>query len=79
MLKVINRNTRTSCEICSKLTIKKPLSLLYCFTACFSVSIVNFEHVIDDWEISILTHFMPSKKVKSQVVFRGCRNEKLAC
>ena len=24
LLKVNNRNTRTSCEICSKLTIKKP-------------------------------------------------------
>ena len=36
-----NRNTRTSCEICSKSTIKTP---------CSSVSIVNFEHVNTDWD-----------------------------
>ena len=37
MLKVNNGNTRTRCEICSKLT---------------SVSIVNFEYVITDWVVS---------------------------
>ena len=40
MFKVNNGNTRTKCEICSKLTIKTPGS---------SVSIVNFEHVITGW------------------------------
>ena len=39
--KANNRNTRTRCEIWSKLTIK---------TLCFNVSIVNFEHAIADWE-----------------------------
>ena len=34
LLKVNNRNTRTRCEICSKLTIKIP-----------GISIVNFEHI----------------------------------
>ena len=38
----VNRNTRTKCEIYSKLTIKTP---------CSSVSIVNFEHVIACWMI----------------------------
>ena len=38
LLKVNNRNTRKTCEICSKL-----------FTPCSSVSIVNFEHVIAGW------------------------------
>ena len=38
MFKVNNRNTSTSCEICSELTI---------------VSIVNFEHVNADWEMHI--------------------------
>ena len=37
MFKVNNRNTRTSCEICSK------------FTPCFTVSIVNFEQVNAEW------------------------------
>ena len=30
LLKVNDRNTRTRCEICSKLTIKTPLRQLYC-------------------------------------------------
>ena len=38
LLKVNNRNIRTKCEIRSY------------FTLCSSVSIVNFEHVIADWE-----------------------------
>ena len=40
MFKVNNRNTRTRCEICSKLTINLPY-----FKPCASVSIVNFEKV----------------------------------
>ena len=42
LLKVNNRNTRTRCEICPKLTIKTPERS--------SVSIVNFEHAIADCE-----------------------------
>ena len=44
--KVNKRNSRTRCEICSKLTIKIP-ERRHCRS---SVSIVNFEHVIGDWE-----------------------------
>ena len=44
LLKVNNKNTRTRCEICSKLTKKD--------TPCSSVSIVNFEHVNADWVMS---------------------------
>ena len=44
MFKVNNRNTRTICEICSKLTIKIPY-----FTPCSSVSTVNFEQVNAGW------------------------------
>ena len=47
MLKVNNRNNRRRCEICSKLTI-----LWTYFTPCFSVSIVNFEHVIAGWVLT---------------------------
>ena len=56
LLKVNNRNTRTKCEICSKLTVKISASFwyFYCwlwtyFTHCSSVSIVNFEHVFAGW------------------------------
>ena len=38
LLKVNNRNTRTRCEICSKLTIKTP-------ERRSGVFIVNFEHI----------------------------------
>ena len=62
LFKVSNRNTRTRCEICSKLTIKTPMynkgtSVFWCldwlwtyFPLCFSVSVVSFEHVIAGWE-----------------------------
>ena len=44
MFKVNNRNTRTSCKICSKLTIKIP-------ERRHSVSIVNLEYVNAGWEL----------------------------
>ena len=42
LLKANNRNFRTRCEICLKLTIKTPERRDW----CSNVSIVNFEHVI---------------------------------
>ena len=65
LLKVNNRNTRTRCKICSKLTIKSPKRhqndaiglVLVCLLLTLNilhtysiVSIVNFEHVIAGWE-----------------------------
>ena len=47
MLKVNNRNIRTSYEIFSKLTIKTSERRLW---PCSSVSIVNSEHLIVGWE-----------------------------
>ena len=46
------RNTRTRCEICSKLTIKTPERCHWrtCCTRCSSVSFVNFEHVNAGWD-----------------------------
>ena len=53
LLKVNNRNTRTRCEICSKLTIKTPERRQWRRSGVFivnfsSVSIVNFEQVNAD-------------------------------
>ena len=48
MFKVSNRNTRTRCEICSKLTVKT--SERRYFTTCTSVFIVNFEQINAGWE-----------------------------
>ena len=45
LFKVNNRNTRTRCEICSKLTY---------FTPCSSISIVSFEQVNAGWEPFII-------------------------
>ena len=42
LLKVNNRNTRTRCEICSKLTIKTPERRHWRRSGVF---IVNFEHI----------------------------------
>ena len=42
LLKVNNRNTRTKCEICSKLTIKTPERRQWSRSG---VVIINFEHI----------------------------------
>ena len=42
LLKVNNRNTRTSCEICSKLTKKTRKRRQWCRSSVF---IANFEHI----------------------------------
>ena len=49
LLKGNNRNTRTRCEICSKLTIKTLGRRQWC--SGVSVSIVNFEQVNVGWEV----------------------------
>ena len=51
LLKVNTKNTRTRCEICSKVTIKIPerCQRRQYFAPCSSVSVVNFEHVIAGW------------------------------
>ena len=41
---VSNSNTRTTFEICSKLTIKTPE---HCHWLCSGVYIVNFEHILN--------------------------------
>ena len=62
LLKVNNRNSKTRCEIRSKLTIKAPkrrhwrrsgvfvVNFLHISHIVLVFSIVNFEHAIDGWE-----------------------------
>ena len=45
MFKVNTRNTRTRCEICSKLTIKTLKTPERCYWCCSGVIVVNFEHI----------------------------------
>ena len=58
MFQVSNRNTRTSCEICSKLTIKTSEQ---CQCRRSGVFIVNFEHTCSSVSI-----------VKFEQVNSGC-------
>ena len=54
MLKVNRRNTRESCEVRSKLTIKTPCVFLINFehvSHFFIVSVVEFEHINVYWEV----------------------------
>ena len=52
LLKVNNRNTRARREVCSKLTIKQnDANDVVLVSLCPYVSIVDFEHVIADWEV----------------------------
>ena len=45
MFKVNNRNTRTRCEICSKLTVKTPERRQWRQWRRSGAFIVNFEHI----------------------------------
>ena len=68
MFKVNNKNTRTSCEICSKLTIKTPERWRS------GVFIVNFEHVshlVQLFSLLTLRRQMPAGLIKCQ---RFCRS-----
>ena len=66
MFKVNNRNTRTRCEICTKLTIKTPEQHHWHCSGVFivnfvhishlilsSVSVVNFERANANWAVRI--------------------------
>ena len=57
MFKVNNRNTRTRCQICSKLTIKTPEWPHWRRSDVFvnfeHISIVNFEQVDAGWVVSL--------------------------
>ena len=55
MFEVNNRNTRTRCEICSKLTIKTPERRKWRRSGVF---IVNFEHIFH----LVLMFLMPTSK-----------------
>ena len=62
LLKVNNRNTKTICEICLKLTINAPerrwrrssffiANFEHISQLVLVLSIVNFEHVIASWDL----------------------------
>ena len=62
MFKLNNRNTRTSCEICSKLTIKTPEQSHWRRSGVF---IVNFEHIsqlVLVFLLLTLSRWMPAER-----------------
>ena len=71
LFKVNNRNTRTGCKICSKLTIKIPKLGTY-FT-CFTFFIVNFEQLNANWGKD---YFLTNKIVKRRYERSFCHNYK---
>ena len=77
MLKGNNRNTRTRCEICSKLTL-----VWTYFTPFSSGSTVNFEHINASWVHATTLFLYPLKTSENQRfpdVFRGYRKWLVAC
>ena len=54
MFIVNNRNTRTRCEICSKLTIKTPERRYWRHSGVF---IVNFKHISDLLQVFLFVNF----------------------
>ena len=73
LLKINYRNTRTRCEICSKLTIKTQERRQWHGFGVFDVNfehilqlvlvflLINIEHVITDWVRTLLIHLMSTK------------------
>ena len=66
IFKVNNRNTRTRCEMCSKLTIWKP-ERHHCLSfSVFIVSIVDFEQVNPGWDV--ITKIIQSWDVITKII-----------
>ena len=63
ILKVDNRNNRTRCEICSKLT---PCSKLTYFTPCSGISTANFEQVNSGWVANDALRNIPNQPLNCQ-------------
>ena len=89
MFKVINRNTRRRCEICSRLIIKTLerchwrrsgsfiVNFEYNFTPFSSVSIINYEQVNAGWVFPVLTMFMWYVNKNHRCLERkGCRKHR---
>ena len=60
MFKVNNRNTRTRCEICSKLTIKTPERRYWCRSGVFIVYFEHISHLVLVFLLLTLTRYIPT-------------------
>ena len=66
MFKASIRNSKATCEICSKLTIKTPERLYWLrtyFAPGSSVSVINFKHVNAGSVVSLLANFKREVKL----------------
>ena len=64
MFKVNNKNARTRCEICSKLTINTPARRHW---HCSGVFIINFEHI----SLPVLVFLLLTLSKKMPAVYRS--------
>ena len=62
MFKVNNRNTRTRCEICSKLTIKTPERRHWRSSDVFIVNFEHITHLVLVFLLLTLSRYMPAGK-----------------
>ena len=69
MFKVSNRNTRTSSEICSKLTTKGPERRYWHRSAVFFVNFEHISHLVLVFLLSTLSSKMPAGISGSQIDF----------
>ena len=60
MFKVNNRNTRTGCEICSKLTIKIPEQRQWCRSGIFIVNFERTSHLVLVFLLLTFSRQMPA-------------------
>ena len=59
MFRVNNRNTRTMCEICSKLIIKAPERRCWHRSGVFIVNFEHFSHLVLVFPLLTLSRKMP--------------------
>ena len=67
LLKVNIRNTRTRCEICSKLTIKTPERRQWCRSGVFIVSFEHISHLVLVFLLLTLRRQMPAGLIQLNI------------
>ena len=69
MFKVNYRNTRTRCEICSKLTIKTSERHHWRRSGVFIVNSKHISHLVLVFLLLTLSRYMPTEIFKDQIKF----------
>ena len=67
LLKVNNRNTRTRCEICSKLTIKTPERRHWHWSRVFIFNFEHISHLVLLYLLLTLNMYLPAGNVQTNI------------